>query len=146
MEDKQHYVINGGVRVTELEPKLNFPFPTGDYVTLGGLINHRLGRIASVNDEVQLEGAKLTVLEKDRHQITKVLFEETPEFNEEDEEETELVTVEDKPKRNLLGWVAKRALRKEEEQVEPPALSDPNKTEGDAAEVKAVDFTRKTGS
>ena len=146
MEDKQHYVINGGVRVTELEPKLNFPFPTGDYVTLGGLINHRLGRIASVNDEVQLEGAKLTVLEKDRHQITKVLFEETPEFNEEDEEETELVTVEDKPKRNLLGWVAKRALRKEEEHVEPPALSDPHKTEGDAAEVKAVDFTRKTGS
>jgi hypothetical protein len=36
IEDKQHFIIKGGVRVTELEPKLNFPFPTGDYVTGGG--------------------------------------------------------------------------------------------------------------
>ena len=35
MQDKHHFLINGGVRVTELEPKLNFPFPRGDYVTLG---------------------------------------------------------------------------------------------------------------
>lgn len=145
MEDKQRYVINGGVRVTELEPKLNFPFPTGDFVTLGGLINHRLGRIASVNDIVQLEGARLTVLEKDRHQITKVLFEETPEIKEE-EAEAEPVTVEKKPKRNFLGWVAKRSLKDDEKPTEPPALVQPKKTEGDAAEVKAVDFTRKTGS
>ena len=75
MEDKQHFVINGGVRVTELEPKLNFPFPTGDYVTLGGLINHRLGQIAEVDDVVHLEGATLKVLEMDKHRITKVLFE-----------------------------------------------------------------------
>ena len=75
MEDKQHYIINGGVRVTELEPKLNFPFPTGDYVTLGGLINHSLGRIAEVDDVVQLEGGILKVLEMDSHRITKVLFE-----------------------------------------------------------------------
>jgi len=74
MEDKQHYIINGGVRVTELEPKLNFPFPTGDYVTLGGLIHHNLSRIAEVDDVVQLEGADLKVLEMDNHRITKVLF------------------------------------------------------------------------
>jgi len=75
MEDKQHFVINGGVRVTELEPKLNFPFPTGDYVTLGGLIHHSLSRVAQVDDIVQLEGAYLKVLEMDNHRITKVLFE-----------------------------------------------------------------------
>jgi len=74
MEDKQHFIINGGVRVTELEPKLNFPFPSGDYVTLGGLINHRLGRISKIDDQVQLEGALLKVLEMDNHRITKVLF------------------------------------------------------------------------
>jgi CBS domain containing-hemolysin-like protein len=68
------FVINGGVRVTELEPKLNYPFPTGDYVTLGGLIHHRLGRISVVGDVVELEGARLEVLEMDRHRITKVLF------------------------------------------------------------------------
>ncbi len=81
MEDKQHFIINGGVRVTELEPKLNFPFPTGDYVTLGGLIHHRLCRMAVVGDLIPLEGACLKVLEMDNHRITKVLF----ETQEEDE-------------------------------------------------------------
>ena len=74
-QDRHHYIINGGVRVTELEPKLNFPFPTGDYVTLGGLIYQRLGRIAEVGDMVALEGARLKVLEMDGHRIVKVLFE-----------------------------------------------------------------------
>lgn len=69
------FIINGGVRVTELEPKLNFPFPTGDYVTLGGLINHRLGRIAQVGDIVDLEGGRLEVLAMDLHRIVKVRFE-----------------------------------------------------------------------
>jgi putative hemolysin len=75
-EDQHSYIINGGVRVTELEPKLNYPFPTGDYVTLGGLIYHRLGRIAVVGDVLALEGARLEVMEMDNHRITKVLFEE----------------------------------------------------------------------
>jgi CBS domain containing-hemolysin-like protein len=75
MKNKGHFIINGGVRVTELEPKLNFPFPTGDYVTLGGLINHRLERIAQVGDVVELEGGRLEVLEMDLHRITKVRFE-----------------------------------------------------------------------
>ena len=74
-KNKGHFIINGGVRVTELEPKLNFPFPTGDYVTLGGLINHRLGRIAEAGDTVELEGGRLEVLEMDLHRITKVRFE-----------------------------------------------------------------------
>ena len=73
-EDQHRYTINGGVRVTELEPKLNFPFPAGEYVTLGGLINQRQGRIATVGDIIQLKGAQLKVLEMDRHCITKVLF------------------------------------------------------------------------
>ena len=76
MEDNHHYTINGGVRVTELEHKLNYPFPTGDYVTLGGLIHHHLGRIAVAGDVVQLEGARLTVVEMDKHRITSVLFED----------------------------------------------------------------------
>jgi hypothetical protein len=49
-------------------------FPTGDYVMLGGLINHRLGRIAEEGDTVELEGGHLEVLEMDLHRITKVRF------------------------------------------------------------------------
>ena len=89
-EDKQRFIINGGVRVTELEPKLNFPFPTGDFVTLGGLINHRLGRVAGIGDQIQLEGAYLKVLEMDRHRITKVLFEyQVAEVQEETDQREE---------------------------------------------------------
>ena len=86
-EDQHSYIINGGVRVTELEPKLNDPFPTGDYVTLGGLINQRLGHIASVGDVVELEGARLEVLEMDKHRTTKVLFQHglPPQSDQEDQ-------------------------------------------------------------
>jgi len=105
MEDKQHYIINGGVRVTELEPKLNFPFPTGDYVTLGGLINHSLGRIAGVDDVVQLEGAELKVLEMDNHRITKVLF----EFKtvEEEAEDAEPTAEEETANSQVVKWSSK---------------------------------------
>ncbi|MCU7868254.1 MAG: hemolysin family protein [Candidatus Thiodiazotropha sp. (ex Lucinoma borealis)] len=108
MEDKQHFIINGGVRVTELEPKLNFPFPTGDYVTMGGLIHHSLGRIAEVGDLVQLEGAFLEVLEMDNHRITKVLFQhQITEELEEAEPEIE----EKKTNRSFLKRSSEKTLK-----------------------------------
>ncbi len=43
---------------------------------LGGLINHSLGRIAKVNDLVDLEGGgRLEVLDMDLHRVIKVRFE-----------------------------------------------------------------------
>ncbi len=71
------YVIDAGIRVSELEPLVDFPFPTGDYVTLGGLVYHTLGRIPTVGEVVELEGGRLKVLEMDKHRITKVLFQDT---------------------------------------------------------------------
>ena len=64
------------MRVTELEPKLNFPFPTGDYVTLGGLVYNRLGRVPVIGDVVDLEGGRLEVLEMDNHRVTSVMFQD----------------------------------------------------------------------
>ena len=71
------YVIDAGIRVTELEPLVNFPFPTGDYVTLGGLVYHALGHIPTVGEVVDLNGGRLKVMEMDKHRITKVLFQDT---------------------------------------------------------------------
>lgn len=125
MEDQQHFVINGGVRVTELEPKLNFPFPTGDFVTLGGLINHSLGRVAEVGDMVQLEGAYLKVLEMDKHRTTKVLFEYKemqmePHIEEKDVAESLVknMTPDQSPK------VKKEQSGKEEKGVEEKGVGD----------------------
>ena len=70
------FIINGDIRVRELEPRLNFPFPLGDYVTLGGLIHHRLCRIPEVGDVVELEGGRLEVLKIDGHRISQVMFED----------------------------------------------------------------------
>lgn len=138
-EDQHHYTINGGVRVTELEPKLNFPFPSGEYVTLGGLINQRLGRIATVGDIVQLEGAQLNVLEMDRHCVTKVLF--TDIVQEEAVEALEAAESE-----GAVG-VSKLILSTETpvahlEQVIPAALTE--KTEP-TAESSSI-LTRRIGS
>jgi len=119
MEDKQRFIINGGVRVTELEPKLNFPFPTGDYVTLGGLVNHSLGRISEVGDLVELEGASLKVLEMDNHRITKVLF----EFKAVDDE-PEPSTEKEKANRQVVKWSSKEILKDKEK------LSGTQTTEG----------------
>jgi CBS domain containing-hemolysin-like protein len=70
------YAIDAGIRTSDLESLLNFPFPGGDYVTLGGLVYHLLGRIPQIGDEVPMEGARLKVLEMDKHRITKVLFQD----------------------------------------------------------------------
>lgn len=123
MEDKQHFIINGGVRVTELEPKLNFPFPSGDYVTLGGLINHSLGRVAEVGDLVQLEGGYLEVLEKDNHRITKVLFEYEVAPEPEDEQ-TQAEAEEEEANRTPVKWSVKEFLKGKKARSEEQAAME----------------------
>ena len=136
MEDKQHFIINGGVRVTELEPKLNFPFPTGDYVTLGGLIHHSLSRIATVDDVVKLEGADLTVLEMDNHRITKVLFQfhATEESLEEEQDIVEAGKTNHSavsssavkiPKTDEAGPITQAQTEMEKKEQDPKAISEP---------------------
>jgi len=144
MEDKQHYIINGGVRVTELEPKLNFPFPTGDYVTLGGLINHTLGRISQVDDLVQLEGACLKVLEMDKHRITKVLF----EFQDTLEtEETEQPIEPGKAGSGAVNWAATQILKDGKEPEKSLAKESEAKTQTDTeAQEQSLRPVDKTGT
>ena len=134
-KNKGHFIINGGVRVTELEPKLNFPFPTGDYVTLGGLINHRLERIAKVGDVVDMEGGRLEVLDMDLHRITKVRF----EFRVAEEEEHDAVPV-DEP-------VQTRKAEEPGDQNAPDSGGEPLSEQLNVDPSSAVTpFKKKTGS
>jgi len=144
MEDKKHFVINGGVRVTELEPKLNFPFPTGEYVTLGGLINHRLGRISEVGDVVPLEGAYLKVLEMDKHRITKVMFEYLATVDLDDEASTK----EDKPDSTAVGWSSEKTPENKKDHPAKTAVNEADKDNEKDSEVpdKLVKLEKKTGS
>lgn len=70
------YIIDAAIRVTDLEPALNFPFPTGNYVTLGGMIYHKLACIPTVGDTVDFEAGRLRVVEMEDNRIIKVLFQE----------------------------------------------------------------------
>jgi len=144
-EDKQRFIINGGVRVTELEPKLNYPFPTGDYVTLGGLINHRLSRVAQVGDVVPLEGAYLKVLEMDNHRITKVLFEYQVSEEPGEEGDADLHIEEDKSNRSAVRWSSEKILKEAENRSEQDPADKADETESDMAN-NPVELKKKTGS
>ena len=131
------------MRVTELEPKLNFPFPTGDYVTLGGLINHSLGRIAEIGDLVQLEGAYLKVLEMDSHRITKVLFEY--QVSEEPGEAESQVEAE-KANRSVVQWSSEKILKDKKDQPEAQAVEGLAEKESDSEAAKGpIQLGKKTG-
>ncbi len=74
--DGSQYIIDASVRLTDLEALVDFPFPEGDYVTLGGLVYDQLGAIPQVGTEIKLEGARMEVLAMDKHRVTKVLFQD----------------------------------------------------------------------
>ncbi|MFN8080517.1 MAG: hemolysin family protein [Kineosporiaceae bacterium] len=72
------YEVDASMRVSDLQELLGFPFPEDDdYTTLAGLCYKIHGSVPVVGDTVQLEGARLTVLEMDNHRITLVRFEDT---------------------------------------------------------------------
>ncbi len=67
--------IAGSSRVSDLELLLNFPFPReSGYVTIGGLVFRRLGRVPEVGDVVKIENGRLQILEIDEMRVVKVLF------------------------------------------------------------------------
>ncbi len=69
------FIIDASMRITELGPVLHYNFPEiDDYMTIGGLIYHQLGRVPIVGDEADLDKAHLEVLEMDNHRITKLMF------------------------------------------------------------------------
>jgi putative hemolysin len=71
------YEVDASVRISDVEHVVNFPFPVADdYITLGGLVYKQLGRIPAVGDTVELDAARLQVLEMDNHRITKILFQD----------------------------------------------------------------------
>ena len=77
------YLVNASIRVSEMEPVLNFPFPEGDdYVTLAGLIYKHLGGIPQIGSVVNLDGGRLEVAEMEGHRITKVKFQDLAINNE----------------------------------------------------------------
>ena len=53
--------IDGLTNLTEASDEINYVFPEGPYESIGGLVTHKLGRIAEVGDKIELPGCELLV-------------------------------------------------------------------------------------
>jgi CBS domain containing-hemolysin-like protein len=65
----ERWIISGLLRVDEVADAVGLAMPEGDYETVAGLVLERLGRIADVGDEIDLDGWRLTVIRMDRRRI-----------------------------------------------------------------------------
>jgi putative hemolysin len=74
---------DGDVDLDEVNRVLELGLPESDeYNSLGGLIVHRLGRLAGEGDSVELNGLSLTVIEADEKRIKRVRIERKAEAPE----------------------------------------------------------------
>jgi CBS domain containing-hemolysin-like protein len=69
---RDSWIVSGLLRDHEVEDATGFRMPEGDYETLAGLVLTRLGRIPEVNDEIKVDGWRITVLRMDRHRIAEL--------------------------------------------------------------------------
>jgi len=53
--------IDGLTNLAEVSDEIGYQFPEGPYESIGGLLTHKLGRIAEVGDRVELPGCELIV-------------------------------------------------------------------------------------
>ena len=69
---RDSWMVSGLLRDDELAEATGFRMPPGDYETLAGLVLARLGRIPEVNDEVRIDGWRITVMAMDRHRVAEL--------------------------------------------------------------------------
>jgi CBS domain containing-hemolysin-like protein len=69
---RDSWMVSGLLREDELGDATGFRMPPGDYETLAGLVLARLGRIPEVNDEVRIDGWRITVMAMDRHRVAEL--------------------------------------------------------------------------
>lgn len=69
---RDSWMVSGLLREDELGDATGFHMPPGDYETLAGLVLARLGRIPEVNDEVRIDGWRITVMAMDRHRVAEL--------------------------------------------------------------------------
>jgi magnesium and cobalt exporter, CNNM family len=66
------YRVPGAIHLEELQRVTGCLLPEGEYETLGGFINDRLGRVARQGDKVDVDGWSIRVVSVRRHRILSV--------------------------------------------------------------------------
>jgi CBS domain containing-hemolysin-like protein len=72
--DSSRWLVDGGCPLDDLAAATGLTLPEGEYVTVGGFVMDRLGRIPVEGDAVEREGWELRVSEMDRRRVAKVVI------------------------------------------------------------------------
>jgi len=74
------YVVSGETEVFELEDIFDLELEDDDFITIGGLITHNLGRFPEPGENLEIKGLSLEILEVDEKRIRKLrVKKKTPE-------------------------------------------------------------------
>jgi putative hemolysin len=71
--DTERWLIDGATPVEDVSAALGIEVPEGDYVTLGGFLFDRFGRIPDEGDRYELGGWEFRISEMDRRRVSKVV-------------------------------------------------------------------------
>jgi putative hemolysin len=71
--DPARWLIDGATPVEDVGAELGIRLPEGDYVTLGGFLFERFGRIPDEGDIYEWEGWEFRIAEMDKRRISKVV-------------------------------------------------------------------------
>lgn len=71
--DSRRWLVDGACPVDDVAAELGFDIPEGDYVTLGGFLFDRFGRIPAEGDSTSVEGWEFRIAEMERRRISKVV-------------------------------------------------------------------------
>ncbi len=66
------YIVLGDAEVEELEDLFEIDLASDDYITVGGLITHRLGRFPLQGEKLDIKGLELEILEASQKNIEKL--------------------------------------------------------------------------
>jgi CBS domain containing-hemolysin-like protein len=69
---RDSWMVSGLLRDDEIADATGFRMPEGDYETIAGFVLSRLGRIPEVNDELRVDGWRITVMRMDRHRVAEL--------------------------------------------------------------------------
>lgn len=72
--DGERWLVDGACGLDEIREVTGVALPEGEYVTLGGFLFDRFGRIPDEGDRLSAEGCEFTVTEMDRRRIAKVVM------------------------------------------------------------------------
>jgi CBS domain containing-hemolysin-like protein len=71
--DQARWLVDGATPVEDVSAELGVELPEGDYVTLGGFLFERFGRIPEEGDTYRWEGWEFRIAEMDKRRISKVV-------------------------------------------------------------------------